>query len=152
MSSLSAMTYQASDLSRNYRSILNSARQEDTLIRDTDGETLILLSLNRAQRDRTMAGLLSDFTRLLRAQSRSDESGIVNSGRFSFASLLSPDMRMELVDELYDALQIAQSGGALDSVHDIIEDWIVTAQVWSNDELRDEVLAVDEVPPADVLN
>lgn len=152
MSSISAMTYQASDLSRSYRSILNRARQEDTLIRDTDGETLILLSLDRAQRDRTMAGLLSDFTRLLRAQSRSDDSGIVNSGRFSFASLLSPDMRTELIDELYDALQIAQSGGALDSVHDIIEDWIVTAQVWSNDELRDEILAVDEVPPADVLN
>lgn len=61
-------------------------------------------------------------------------------------------MRIELVDELYDALQIAQSGGALDSVHDIIEDWIATAQLWSNDELCDEVLAVDEVPPADVLN
>ena len=152
MSSFGGMTYQASDLSRNYRSVLNSARQEDTLIRDTDGETLILLSLDRALRDRTMAGLLSDFTRLLRAQSRSDEGGIVNSGRFSFASLLSPDMRMELVDELYNALQIAQSGGALDSVHDIIEDWIVTAQVWSNDELREEILAVDEELPADVLN
>jgi len=99
-----------------------------------------------------MAGLLSDFTRLLHAQSRSDEGGIVNSGRFAFASLLSPDMRMELVDELYNALQIAQSGGALEPVHDIIEDWIVTAQVWSNDELRDEILAVDDELPADVLN
>jgi hypothetical protein len=55
MSSFSGMTYQASDLSRNYRSVLNSARQEDTLIRDTDGATLILLSLDRALRDRTMA-------------------------------------------------------------------------------------------------
>ena len=152
MSSLSVVTYQASDLSRNYRSILNSARQEDTLIRDTDGETLILLSLERAQRDRTMAGLLSDFTRLLHAQSMADESGIINSGRFSFASLLPPEMRMELVNELYVALQIAQSGGALDSLYDLIEDWIVTAQVWSNDELREEVLAVDEIPPADLLN
>jgi hypothetical protein len=151
MSTLSAVTYQASDLSRNYRSILNSARQEDTLIRDTDGETLILLSLDRAQRDRTMAGLLSDFTRLLRAYSVGDESGVVNSGSFSFASLLSVDMRRALIDELYNALQIAQSGGALESVHDIIEDWIVTAQIWSNEELRDEVLEVDENPPADVL-
>ena len=151
MSTMSALTFQASDLSRNYRSVLNSARQEDTLIRDTDGETLILLSLERAQRDRTMAGLLSDFTRLLRAQIQGDENGVIGSGRFSFASLLSPEMRMELVDELYNALQVAQSGGSLDSVHDIIEDWIVTAQVWSNDELVREVVEVDDVPPIDEL-
>lgn len=151
MSNLSVMTYQASDLSRNYRAVLNSARQEDTLIRDTDGETLILLSLDRAQRERIMASLLSDFTRLLRAQSQADELGIVNSGRFSFASLLPADMRKELVEEIYAALQVAQSGGTLDSLHDAIEDWIVTAQVWSNSELRDEILAVDETPPAAVL-
>ncbi len=151
MSNLNVMTYQASDLSRNYRAVLNSARQEDTLIRDTDGQTLILLSLDRAQRERTMAGLLSDFTRLQRAQSQADEFGIVNSGRFSFASLLPADMRKELVEEIYAALQVAQSGGALDSLHDAIEDWIATAQVWSDDELRDEILAVDATPPADVL-
>lgn len=152
MSNLIATTYQASDLSRNYRAVLNSARHDDTLIRDTDGETLILLSLDRAQRDRTMAGLLSDFTRLLHAQSQGDLLGIVNSGRFSFASLLPNEMRLELVEELYAALQVAQSGGALNSLHGAIEDWIVTAQVWANDQLRGEIFTVDNPLPAHTLD
>lgn len=151
MSDSNVMTYQVSDLSRNYRAVVNSARREDTLIRDTDGETLIILSLERAQRDRTMAGLSADFTRLFRAVTLSDEIGVVNSGRFSFASLLPAEMRSEMVEELYVALQVAQSGGALDSLHDTIEDWIVTAQVWADNELRDEIFEVDENPPVDVL-
>ena len=100
------MTYRASALSGNYRSILESARQADTLRSETGRELLILLS---------------------------------------------PEMRRQLVDELYNALQIAQSEGALKSIHEIIEDWIMTAQVWSNEELRDEVLEFDVNPPADVL-
>lgn len=151
MSDPNVMTYQVSDLSRNYRAVVNSARHEDTLIRDTDGETLIILSLERAQRDRTMAGLSADFTRLFRAVTLSDEIGVVNSGRFSFASLLPAELRTEMVEELYVALQVAQSGGALDSLHDTIEDWIVTAQVWADKELRDEIFEVDENPPVDVL-
>jgi hypothetical protein len=106
MSRVSAVTHEASDSSRNYGSILKSARQEETRTRSADRATLILLS---------------------------------------------PKMRRELVDELYNALQIAQSGNALDEIHDIIGDWIATAQVWSNEELRNEVIEVDANPPAEVL-
>jgi len=151
MADISSTTYQASDLSRNYRHVLNSARQEDTLIRDTDGETLLMLSLDRARRDRTMSTLLADFARLLHAHSKGDRLGIINSGKFSFAALLPNELQNEMLEDIYAALQIAQSGGSLDSVNELIEDWIATSDVWANDNLRQEIFAVDVIPPADVL-
>jgi hypothetical protein len=145
------VTYQVSDLARHYREVVDNAKHEDTLIRDKDGETLVMLSLDRAQRDRSIAGIASDFTRLLRAVAMSDEIGVVNSGRFSFTSLLPADMRSEMVDETYAALQVAQSGGAMVSLHDVIEDWIATAEVWADTGLREEIFEDANDPPADVL-
>ena len=93
-----AVTFQVSDLAKNYRNVLDQARRSRAMIRDKDGETLVMMPVGDPWRDSQMAEFVRDLRRLERAVSRGDNDDVIASGRLSWVSVL-PLESQQLIDE-----------------------------------------------------
>ena len=135
-----AVTFQVSDLAKNYRNVLDQARRSRAMIRDKDGETLVMMPVGDLWRDSQMAEFARDLLRLERAVSRGDNDDVIASGSLSWVSVLPLESQQLIDEELYGRVQVALSGGPIGPVRDLIADWMATAETWADVDLRQELL------------
>lgn len=141
------VTYQATDLARNHRSVMAEARAGYALVRDKDGTTLILTPAADMERLRELADLALGLATLQRVLARrADQRPTALYGAFAWASALPEANQRAFVEELADALLMANSGTSLEPARELIEDWIVTAEAWADPDTR-ERLQTDEPHP-----
>ena len=101
-------------------------------------------------KNRELVSISSDLFRLFRsvATNRSDE--VANSGQFAWLSVFPDADRKLFVDEVMQPMLIALSGGPLRPLFDLVDDWKVTADVWADEELREELTAPINAPLFDI--
>ena len=146
----SATTYQVTDLARNYRDVLDEARVGEAFLRDKDGTTLIVTGAEDVRKNRELVSLSSDLFRLFHAVTSNRTDEVVNSGQFAWLTVFPETDRRTFVDEVLEPMLVALSGGPLRPLLDLIEDWKVTASVWADEELREELTARADAPLHDV--
>ncbi len=137
--------YQASDLNRHGRAILNAARQGEARIRDTNGASLLLLSEERVQISRDLLQIASNVVTLLEALAVPvDERSPLAYGDWTWLRHLDEDGRLDFKDEMLGLLAVALrecSQVALDAVDEAIGAWRVTAETLADPERRAILLA-----------
>ncbi|MHB8380656.1 MAG: hypothetical protein ACYDB2_12235 [Acidimicrobiales bacterium] len=150
MHQFQATTYQVTDFARRYRDVLDEAREHEVLVRDKDGTTLVVTIAEEVSKNRELVSISSDLFRLFRsvATNRSDE--VSNSGQFAWLSVFPDADRKLFVDEVMQPMLIALSGGPLRPLFDLVDDWKVTADVWADEELREELTAPINAPLFDI--
>jgi hypothetical protein len=141
-----ATTYQVTDFARRYREVLDEAREREVFVRDKDGTTLVVTLAEEVSKNRELVSISSDLFRLLRSVTANRSDEIANSGQFAWLSVFPEPDRKMFVDEVLQPMLVALSGGPLRPLLDLIEDWKSTADVWADEELRDELMAPIDTP------
>ncbi len=145
----SVVAYQATDLARHHREVIDAARKGRAIVRDKDGTALILAPAADIQRTDEIEDLAVE---LIRARQALDQLGLNSPGaygRLSWLSALPDDDRRQCLDELAEALLIAASGTSLRPVEILIDDWRATAEAWADPDTRAALLAREQTPLAD---
>ncbi len=133
-------TYQVTDLARNHREVVDAARHGGALIRDKDGVTLILAPASEVAKDHELAQLAGDFLRLYTTMELPPlQRTVPGYGVFAWLGVFEEEFQRQFVGELSDPLLIALSGGPMDPVVSLIEDWKATAATFVDDYLRVEL-------------
>lgn len=102
-------TFVASDLSRDRKQVLASARQEGgALIRDTDGTVLAMVDASRMAAMRRLNEIATSFASLAASLDRPSASAS-SLGLFSWAAHWNPRRRTQLVRDVADALALSVS-------------------------------------------
>lgn len=119
------------------------------MIRDKDGVVLMLAPAEGMARRDELTSIAADFLRLHRAlQAETDEVGAY--GGFGWVSVFDLDDRRQFAAELEAPLLLGLSGGPIDPLRDLISDWLATAEVWADEELRTELTEPVDDPLTDV--
>ena len=142
-------TYQATDVARHSRDVLDSGRAGGALIRDKDGVALLLVPAEVVARSEELTELAADYLRLLRAVA-APGADVAAYGGFGWAAVFEVDDQRDFAAQLGGPLLIALSGGPTVPVRDLIEDWRMTADTWADETLRAELLEPAEAPLHDV--
>ncbi|MGH9042068.1 MAG: hypothetical protein ACRDZ3_17755 [Acidimicrobiia bacterium] len=142
-------TYQATDVARRSREVLDSGRAGGALIRDKDGVALLLVPAEEAARRDELADLAADYLRLLRAVAVSG-ADVATYGGFGWVAVFNLDDQRDFAAQLGGPLLVALSGGPTGPVRDLIEDWRVTAETWADEALRADLLEPSDSPLSDV--
>lgn len=143
--------YQASDLQRQYRTIVDDARAHGALIRDKDGLSLTLAPTEVVERAHTLVGYIPALVQLehLIRQPRSARH-VSSFGAFAWAAALDDDDLATFVHEFSDALLVAASGGPIRPVEELLYDWRVTAGLMSDPDLVADLTEDADEPLHDV--
>lgn len=144
--------YQATDLVRSHRRVLESARHGGAFIRDKDGVVLLLEPADASARTSRIADLALDLVRAGRALlSEPGASGPDALGKLAWLSLLPTDSQRLFFREMADALFLAASGLDMRPVESMLGDWRATAEAWAQPEVRERLLADEPVESATAL-
>lgn len=128
-------TYQVSDLAKRRLDVVARARRGGALIRDKDGLALMLSPADDVVRNERLIAIAGDFLRLL------DKSANPTSfGSLSWLTVFDEDGRRAFLNELRVPLIVALSGGPTVPVEELLSDWQATAETWSDEALRDELM------------
>lgn len=147
MSTLSLGTaFQATDLQRNHRLVLDEARERPTLIRDKDGVMLRVGLADEIRRSDYLRRVMLDVIRLGLALSVENRSPSLY-GSFGWASVLAVEDQNKFLKELTDQIFISEDSGDSGDLEDLIEDWKVTARTWADESLRSVLTEDIETPP-----
>jgi len=142
-------TYQATDVARRSREVLDSGRAGGTLIRDKDGVVLLLAPAEEVARGEELTEVAGDFVRLHRALgAKSRDVGAY--GGFGWLSVFPLEDQRLFAEELEGPLLLALSGGPVEPLRDLISDWRATAELWADEALRAELLEPVDEPLHDV--
>jgi hypothetical protein len=142
-----AVTYQATDLARNHRDVIDAARGGGALIRDKDGTTLVMAPAAEISRTQEIADLALDLLRVEQAlESTEAPRSAASYGGLAWLSVLPDDSQRRFLTEVGEELLMAASGTSLAPVGHTLADWRATAEAWADPETRDALLA-DEVAP-----
>ena len=144
-----AIAYQATDLARNHRQVLDTARNGGALIRDKDGLALRLAPADEQDRERDVADLALDLVRAALAIFEGGGSA-ARFGDLGWVSVLPLDSQRRFFAEMGDAVLLAASGLSLRNVELLIGDWKATAESWADQDARDQLLAGAPEPPLDI--
>ena len=140
-------SFQATDLQRNARDVLNAARTpEGALIRDKDGTNFLVSLAGRASRDGYALEGLTNVLRLLRLTSLDDaQRDPVLYGALAWAAALPVDAQVEFAWAYANAIQSIASTG-LGPVEDLIYDWQQTARVHGDTKLHGSLTNTIKTP------
>lgn len=134
-------TYQVTDLARNHREVVDTARHGGALIRDKDGVALILAPASEVAQDHELAQLAGDFLRLYTTMELPPTQRTVPGyGTFAWLGVFDEEYQRQFISELSGPLLVALSGGPLNPVVSLIEDWKATAVTYADDDLRVELI------------
>ncbi|MGI8938189.1 MAG: hypothetical protein ACR2JF_08260 [Iamia sp.] len=86
--------------------------------------------------------VLCDTQRVL----QTTEPSIAAYGDLAWLSVMDRANQTAFLDEAVPLLLVALTGGSPDAVFELIEDWQVTARLWSDEELRRELASDAEAP------
>jgi hypothetical protein len=133
--------FQATDLNRRHREVLDAARHGSALIRDKDGLALLLEpAANAVHRTQMVAWLLSAL-RVERALHRPvDQRTAWDFGDLGWIADLDPDDQPVFLDGFLALLLKNADADYTDEVEDYLADWRATAQAWSDPDLRAALL------------
>ena len=141
------IAYQATDLARNHREVIDAARRGSALIRDKDGLALLMVPAEETRRTREIGELALD---LVRAASVMLPGGAARTaaayGGMAWLSVLPIDAQRRFFREMSTALVVAASGTTLRSVEILLGDWRATAEAWADPDTRERLLADEDAP------
>jgi len=141
------VAYQATDLARNHREVIDAARRGEALIRDKDGTALVLAPAAELGRIREISSIALDLLRAQRAADSSDRGDPTRYGDLAWISVLPEASQRDFAREMTDALLLAASGTSVRPVEVLIGDWRATAEAWADSDTRERLLA-DEPQPS----
>ena len=146
----SPRAYQATDLARNHRQVVDDARDGIALIRDKDGTALVMTTASRLERAQEVGGIAVALVQVARALAGpADRRTPAAYGDFAWLSVLPEDAQRRFLGEMTDRLLISASGGRVNDLEELVEDWLATAEAWSNPATRDALLADEATPLRD---
>ena len=152
MSPKTAVAYQATDLARSHRQVIDAARSGRALIRDKDGLALLMIPAEDVERTSEVAELALDLVRAARSLlGDTSPTSAAGYGRLGWLSVLPIEARARFFAEMSEALLIAASGTTLHHVETLMGDWRATAESWADPGVRERLLADEVEPLADVL-
>ena len=142
-----AVAYQATDLARHHREVIDAARAGRALVRDKDGTALILALAADVERSDEIARLALELVRARQTFTLPDElRSPAAYGDLAWVSVLPDDDQRQFLDELTEALLVAASGTSLRPVELLVGDWRATAEAWANPDTRESLLAKEKAP------
>lgn len=144
-----AAAYQATDLARRAREVVDDARSHHVLVRDKDGMLLSFGPAEDLERSEELLRVVGDWLRMegaIRVPRSQRQIGAY--GNLAWASSLDDEDQVLFLRELEDALLVSLSGGTLDAVRNLLYDWKATAEVAADPDLSVE-LAEDLPEPVD---
>lgn len=146
------VAYQATDLARNHREVIDAARRGEALIRDKDGMALVMAPAEEVERSREIATLALDLLRAERALGAPGAHDPNRYGGLAWMSVLPETSQREFARELSDALLIAEAGTSWRPIELLLGDWKATADAWSDPDTRERLLADEANPPGTDLD
>ena len=144
-------TFQATDLARRSRDVLSAARTVGgAIIRDKDGESLLVEPAARSGRARyELAGMRNAF-RVLRLLSMPAEArDPVLYGELAWLAALSETAQEQFVWEYVRMLEAMDATGP-EPVEQLTYEWRQTARAWADEDLRGELIAPLAAPLAHI--
>lgn len=144
-------TFQATDLARRSREVLNAARTSTgAIIRDKDGESLLVEPAARSGRVRYELAGMRNAVRLLRLLDLPE--GVrdpVLYGEFAWVAALPDDDQKQFAWEFVRALESIEATGP-EPIEQLLYEWRQTARAWVDQELRGELTEPIAVPLTDI--
>jgi hypothetical protein len=143
------VAYQATDLARHHRAVIDAARSGQALLRDKDGTALVLAPAAEIERTYEIAELALELIRARQAVDR--EVGRRSAGPYgdlAWLSVLPDEVQRRCLDEITEALLVASSGTSLRPVELLLGDWRATAEAWADPDTR-QALMLEETAPLD---
>ena len=145
------VAFQATDLARHHRAVVDAARAGRALLRDKDGTALVLAPAADIERTYQIAALALDLIRARQAVDQ--EVGKRSAGLYgdlAWMSVLPDDAQRQFLDELAETLLVAASGTSLRPVEMLLDDWRASAEAWADLDTREAPPAEEPEPLADV--
>ena len=145
------VAYQATDLARHHRAVIDAARAGRALLRDKDGSALVLAPAAEIDRTYEIAELALELIRARQAVDR--EAGQRSAGLYgdlAWLTVLPDDIQRRCLDELTEALLVASSGLSLRPLELLLGDWRATAEAWADPDAREALLAEETEPLVDI--
>lgn len=145
------LAYQATDLARRHREVIDAARTGRALVRDKDGTALIMTLAADVERNEEIADLALELVRLRQAvEQPAEQRSPMSYGDLAWLSILPDANQRQFLDELTESLLVAASGTSLHPVELLIDDWRATAEAWADPDTREALLAKERAPLAEV--
>lgn len=139
--------YQATDLARNHRQVVDDARHGVAVIRDKDGTTLVMTTAALLERAQEIGGTAVALVQVAQALAEpADRRTTAAYGDFAWLRRLPEDAQRRFFAEMTDRLLVVASGGRLDQLTELVGDWLATAEAWGNTDTR-QALLEDEPEP-----
>lgn len=148
---LAGSAFQATDLQRSHRVVLDEARESGALIRDKDGVLLLLRPAEEVQRQESLMEAMWSAVFLEKALQRSatDREPLMY-GPFAWISILPEEDQKKFLQEVFDQLLVSKNSGSNSKLERLIGDWQATARTWSDEDLREELTVDFDHPLHDV--
>lgn len=144
-------TYQATDLARNHRQVVDDARGGVALIRDKDGTALVMTAASRFERATDIGDLAVSLVQLWQVLAEpADRRTTAAYGDFAWMGVLPEAAQRRFLAEMTERLLIVSSGGRLDQITELVADWLATAEAWRDTDTREALLAEELAPLRDV--
>ena len=145
------VAYQATDLARHHRAVIDAARSGQALLRDKDGTALVLAPAADIERTYEIAEFALELIRARQAVDRETEQRSAGLyGDLAWLSVLPDEIQRRCLDELTEALLVASSGMSLRPVELLLGDWRATAEAWADPDTREALVAEEAAPLVDV--
>lgn len=150
-SSHAVLAYQATDLARHHREVIDAARAGRALVRDKDGTSLTLAPSADIERTDEIAELALELIRARQTVEQGvDRRSPTGYGGLAWLSVLPDADQRRFLDELAETLLVAASGTSLRPVELLLDDWRATAEAWADPDTREALLANERAPLVDV--
>ncbi|HSW42735.1 MAG TPA: hypothetical protein VLM76_09525 [Patescibacteria group bacterium] len=143
--------YQATDLARNHRQVVDDARDGFAIIRDKDGATLVMTTASVLERAQEIGGTAVALVQVAQALAEPADRRTTSAyGDFAWLRPLPEDAQRRFLAEVTDQLLVVASGGRLDQLTELVGDWLATAEAWADADTREALLADERAPLLDV--
>ena len=143
------VAFQATDLARRHREVIDAARSGRAIVRDKDGTALVMAPVADVERTDEIVELALDLIRAAAAVRQGPGAAVEAFGGLAWLSVLPEDAQKRFLDELTDAVLIAASGTSLRPVELLLGDWRATAEAWADPDIRATLLAEEAAPLPD---
>lgn len=143
--------FQATDLVRNHRQVVDAARDGIAVIRDKDGMALVMTTASVLERAQEIGGTAVALVQVAQALAEpADRRTSSAYGDFAWLRPLPEDAQRRFLAEMTDRLLIVASGGRLDQLSELVGDWLATAEAWADADTREALLTDERAPLLDV--
>lgn len=144
-------TFQATDLARRSRDVLVAARTSTgAIIRDKDGESLLVEPAGRSGRARyELAGMRNALRVLRLLDMPQDARDPVLYGELAWVAVLAERDQRMFAWEFVRALEAMDATGP-EPIEQLLYEWRQTARAWADEDLRGELIDPIAEPLADI--